>query len=79
MPVLRARLRDRALGWWPGGSLTTYPADRLWDEVVYVAYYLHWSHAEILDLEHPARTTVIEAIGRIHNQLGDSMPDQTWR
>jgi hypothetical protein len=39
---------------------------------VYVAYYLHWSHAEILDLEHPARTKVIEAIGRIHNQLGDS-------
>lgn len=46
---------------------------------MYVAYYLHWSHAEILDLEHAARTTVIEAIGRIHRRLGETGPDQTWR
>jgi hypothetical protein len=46
---------------------------------VYVAYYLHWSHAEILDLEHATRTTVIESIGRMHTQLGAVPPDQTWR
>jgi hypothetical protein len=46
---------------------------------VYVAYYLHWSHAEILDLDHPTRTTVIEAIGRIHHQFGEPGPDETWR
>ena len=59
MSVLRARVRGRARRWWSGGRLTTYPAERLWDEVVYVAYYLHWSHAEILDLDHATRTTVI--------------------
>ncbi|MEU4191083.1 DUF6760 family protein [Kribbella sp. NPDC026611] len=52
--------------------MTTYPAERLWDEVVYVAYYLHWSHAEILDLEHPDRARVISGIARIHQQLGES-------
>lgn len=47
----------------------TYPADRLWAEVVYVGYYLHWTLNEILDLEHPARIRVIEEIGRIHSRL----------
>ncbi|WP_343976865.1 MULTISPECIES: DUF6760 family protein [Kribbella] len=49
--------------------MTTYPAERLWEEVVYVAYYLHWSHAEILDLEHGVRAKVIEGIGNIHTRL----------
>ncbi len=49
---------------------------------MYVAYYLHWSHAEILDLEHLARTKVIEGIGRIHTLLEATTsppPNQTWR
>ncbi|MEU9979188.1 DUF6760 family protein [Streptomyces sp. NPDC051014] len=52
----------------PGGILT-YSADRLWEEVVYVAYYLHWSADSVLDLEHPARQRVIEEIGRINQKI----------
>jgi hypothetical protein len=48
----------------------TYAADRLWEEVAYVAYYLHWSLDQILALEHPTRTRVIEEIGKIHKQVG---------
>jgi hypothetical protein len=55
----------------------TYPTDRLWQEVVYVAYYLHWSLSEILDLEHPARAQVIGEIGRIHSQLDSSQLDSS--
>ena len=29
----------------------TYAADRLFEEVAYVAYHFHWSMDEILDLE----------------------------
>lgn len=47
--------------------MTTYTADRLWEEVVYVTYYLHWSLADVLDLEHPVRTRVIEEVGKIHS------------
>ncbi|MEU8825023.1 DUF6760 family protein [Streptomyces sp. NPDC048636] len=47
----------------------TYAADRLWEEVVYVAYYLHWSADSVLDLEHPARRRVIEEIGRINQKI----------
>lgn len=44
-----------------------YAAQRLWEELVYVAYYLHWSFDEVLDLEHPVRQRVITEIGKIHS------------
>ncbi|MFJ5205161.1 DUF6760 family protein [Streptomyces sp. NPDC088443] len=53
--------------------MLTYTADRLWEEVVYVAYYLHWSADSVLGLEHPARQRVIEEIGRINQRI--SAPD----
>jgi hypothetical protein len=46
----------------------TYAADRVWEEVAYVAYYLHWDLDRILDLEHPVRTRVITEVGRIHSR-----------
>jgi hypothetical protein len=53
----------------------TYAADRLWEEVAYVAYYLHWSLSEITDLEHPVRRRVVEEIGRIHRARSDVESD----
>jgi hypothetical protein len=47
----------------------TYAADRLWEEVAYVAYYLHWTFDSILDLEHPVRERLIGEISRIHSRL----------
>ncbi len=46
----------------------TYAPARLFEEVAYVAYYLHWSFDAILDLEHPVRSRLIDEIGKI-NQL----------
>ena len=46
-------------------------ADRVWEEVAYVAYYLHWTFESILDLEHPVRQRMIAEIGKIHTQLAD--------
>ncbi|HEX4061752.1 MAG TPA: DUF6760 family protein [Streptosporangiaceae bacterium] len=46
-----------------------YAAGRLWEEVAYLAYYLHWSLEEILDLPHPVRDLMIGEVGKIHNQL----------
>jgi hypothetical protein len=46
-----------------------YAASRLWEETAYLAYYLHWSLGEILDLEHPVRARMIEEVGKIHEQL----------
>ena len=49
----------------------TYAADRLFEEVAYVAYYLHWPLDSILDLEHPSRRRFIEEIGSINRQRED--------
>lgn len=47
----------------------TYAADRLYEEVAYVAYHFHWSLDEILDLEHPVRTRFVNEIGRINQRI----------
>lgn len=49
----------------------TYATDCVWEEVAYVAYYLHWDLDKILDLEHPVRTRVITEIGKIHSRSGE--------
>jgi hypothetical protein len=32
-----------------------YPLPRLLEEVAYVAHHLHWSHAELMGMEHAER------------------------
>ncbi|MEA2614844.1 MAG: hypothetical protein QOE72_627 [Chloroflexota bacterium] len=49
----------------------TYAADRLVEEVAYVAYHFHWSLDEILDLEHPLRHRFIEQIGSINRRIAE--------
>lgn len=49
----------------------TYAPDRLFEEVAYVAYYLHWPFDAILDLEHPLRERLIDEIGKINEQIND--------
>ena len=46
-----------------------YAASRLWGETAYLAYYLHWSLDDLLNLEHPVRTRMIEEVGKINSQL----------
>jgi hypothetical protein len=47
----------------------TLAADRMYEEVSYVAYHFHWSFDELLDLEHPVRRRFVEEIGRINQRL----------
>jgi len=42
----------------------TVPADRLYQEITYLAYHLHWSLGEILDLEHPLRQRFVDEVAR---------------
>ena len=47
----------------------TYATDRLHEEVAYVAYHLHWSLDDLLDLEHADRRRYVEEIGRINARV----------
>lgn len=49
--------------------MTGQATDRLWEEIVYIAYYLHWSFDSILDLDHASRVRVIDEIGKINERL----------
>jgi hypothetical protein len=51
----------------------TYAADRLFEEVAYVAYYLHWPFDAILDLEHPLRSRLIDEIGKINAHVSEAV------
>jgi len=46
----------------------TYAADRLLDEVAYVAYHFHWPLDQILDLEHGDRHRFVERIGQFRGE-----------
>ncbi|MDQ6709650.1 MAG: hypothetical protein M3Z11_03735 [Candidatus Dormibacteraeota bacterium] len=47
----------------------TYATDRLFEEIAYVAYHLHWSFEEILDLEHPVRQRMVAEVASINRRL----------
>ena len=51
------------------GGVLTYAADRLFEEVAYVAYHFHWPMNEILDLEHPDRARFVAEIASINRRL----------
>jgi hypothetical protein len=48
-----------------------YDGDRLFEEIAYIAYHLHWPLDEILDLEHPLRRRFVEEIARINRRRAE--------
>lgn len=49
--------------------MTGYPSDRLSEEVAYLAYTFHWSHDEIMSLDHQERRRWVGAAARLHQRL----------
>jgi hypothetical protein len=50
----------------------TYAADRLFEEVAYVAYHFHWAFDDIADLEHPLRRRFVDEISRINRRINEA-------
>ena len=57
--------------------MTPDPVDRLYEEMAFIAYYFHWSHAEIMQLEHDERRRWCREISRINRRLNDE-PDNPF-
>ena len=47
----------------------TYDEERLFEELTYVAYHLHWPLGDVLDLEHPLRQRFVDEIGKINRRI----------
>jgi hypothetical protein len=50
----------------------TYATERLYEEVAYVAYYLHWSRDDILDLEHAERQRFVAQVAALNTRAQQS-------
>jgi hypothetical protein len=51
--------------------MTGYPLDRIYEEVAFIAYYLHWPADQILGLDHRERRRWCEEVSRINRRLND--------
>ena len=49
----------------------TYAAERIHQEVAYVAYHFHWGLDDILDLEHPQRLRYVQEIAAINRRMSE--------
>ena len=45
-----------------------YPADALWQEITYLAYHLHWTLDDLLDLEHMDRVRMVRAVVNLNDR-----------
>jgi hypothetical protein len=46
-----------------------YPLERLFEEVAFIAYYLHWPMSEIMALDHGERQRWVTEVSRINQQM----------
>ena len=65
MPEVRARVRT---GDEHPGGIVSYPLPALYREVAFVAYHFHWSHEDVLLLEHKERQRWMEEISAINER-----------
>lgn len=50
-----------------------YPSDRLFEEVAYIAYYLHWPYDQVMRLDHRERQAWVAEVARINQQLNEAV------
>lgn len=48
-----------------------YPAERIYEEAAFLAYYLHWSHDQIMEMPHRDRIRWCGEVSRINSKLND--------
>ena len=49
-----------------------YPSDTLYEEVAFLAYYLHWPYEEIMALDHLERRRWVAEVSRINQQMNEA-------
>ena len=52
-------------------SVILYPADKIYEEIAFLAYYTHWQCGEIASFSHNERRRWCEEISKINSKLND--------
>jgi hypothetical protein len=47
----------------------------LYEEMAFIAHHLHWSHGELMNLDHGERRRWCDEISTINRTLGGASPD----
>ena len=68
MPVLQSDGHGRCWRWCAGG-IETVGSDRLWEEIAFLAYYLHWPLDDLLDLTHAVRQRMTGLISNFNRSV----------
>jgi hypothetical protein len=68
MPEMRSRFPAGARS---GGGVVGYPLELLYEEVAFIAYHFHWSHEEVMNLEHVERRRWVAEISTINGRLNE--------
>jgi hypothetical protein len=55
------------------GGMIGYSLDAVYEEVAFVAYYLHWPYEQIMSLEHRERQRWVKEVSRINEQMNESV------
>ena len=53
--------------------MVRYPSEALWDEVVYLAYHLHWDLDRLLDLEHSDRSRLVRSVASLNRRAWEAV------
>ena len=55
--------------------MKVYPVKFLYEEMAFIAYHLHWSHEELMNLDHAERRRWCDEISRINRALDGAAPN----
>ena len=58
--------------------MKTYPADKIYEEMAFIGYYLHWAPDDIAVMSHRERTRWCDEISKINSKLNDE-PENVFK
>jgi hypothetical protein len=51
--------------------MTGYPVNNINEEAAFIAYHFHWTHDEIMSMEHKDRRKWCDEISKINNKFNE--------
>ena len=64
--------RVRGGHWDRHGGVLSYPLEKIYQEVAYIAYHFHWSLDSVLNMEHKERQIWVREISEINKEINES-------
>ncbi|HIT01562.1 MAG TPA: hypothetical protein IAC21_01875 [Candidatus Enterenecus merdae] len=52
--------------------MVLYPQEQLYQEMTFLSYYLHWSHREVMALDHLERRRWCREVSAVNQKLSGS-------